>query len=58
VTINPSFVIGPVLGRDFSASLEIVKKLLDGSVPVLPRFGFDLARNSQTPARVLMAMRI
>jgi len=42
VTINPSFVIGPVLGRDFSASLEIVKKLLDGSVPVLPRFGFDL----------------
>ena len=42
VTINPSFVIGPVFGRDFSVSLEIVKKLLDGSIPALPRFGFDL----------------
>ena len=31
VTINPSLVIGPVLGPDFSASLEVVKKLLDGS---------------------------
>jgi dihydroflavonol-4-reductase len=42
VTINPSLVIGPVLGRDFSASLEVVKKLLDHSLPALPRIGFDL----------------
>lgn len=40
--INPSYVIGPVLGFDFSASLAVVKKLLDGSVPTIPRFGFDL----------------
>jgi dihydroflavonol-4-reductase len=42
VTINPSVVIGPVLSPDFSFSIEVVKKLLDGSVPGIPRFGFDL----------------
>jgi dihydroflavonol-4-reductase len=42
VTINPSTVIGPVLGTDFSLSIEVIRKLLDGSVPGVPRFGFDL----------------
>lgn len=41
-TVNPGAVLGPVLGRDHSASIEIVKKLLDGSLPGLPRFGFPL----------------
>ena len=27
---------------DFSASIEVVKKLLDGSIPALPRFGFNV----------------
>ena len=40
VSINPSAVLGPVLGRDFSTSLEVVKKLLDGALPGLPRLGF------------------
>jgi dihydroflavonol-4-reductase len=31
-----------VLGADFSASIEVVKKLLDGSIPALPRFGFNV----------------
>jgi hypothetical protein len=31
-----------VLGSDYSASIEAVKKLLDGSIPVLPRFGFNV----------------
>ncbi len=42
VTINPGAVLGPVLGRDFSASLDIVRKLMDGSIPGLPRFGWPL----------------
>jgi len=42
VTICPGAVLGPVLGRDFSASIEIVRKLLDGSLPGLPRFGWPL----------------
>jgi len=42
VTINPSAVLGPVLGSDFSASLEVVKKLLGGELPGLPRLGFPI----------------
>ncbi len=40
--INPGAVLGPVLGRDFSASIDIVKRLMDGSLPGLPRFGWPL----------------
>ena len=32
----------PVLGSDYSASIEAIKKLLDGSIPALPRFGFNV----------------
>jgi dihydroflavonol-4-reductase len=42
VTINPAAVLGPVLGSDFSPSLEVVKKLLDGALPGLPRLGFGI----------------
>ncbi len=42
VTINPAAVLGPVLGSDFSTSLEVVKKLLDGALPGLPRLGFGV----------------
>ncbi len=42
VTVHPAAVLGPVLGRDFSTSIEIVKKLLDGSVPGIPRMGWPL----------------
>ena len=42
VTVHPGAVLGPVLGRDFSASIEIVKKLMEGAVPGVPRFGWPL----------------
>lgn len=42
VTINPAAVLGPVLGPDFSTSLEVVKKLLDGALPGLPQLGFGV----------------
>ena len=42
VTVCPGAVIGPVLGRDFSSSLDIVRRLIDGSLPGLPRFGWPL----------------
>lgn len=42
VSINPSAVLGPVLGADFSTSLQVVKKLLDGALPGLPRLGFGV----------------
>jgi dihydroflavonol-4-reductase len=42
VTINPSLVLGPVLAPDFSASVEVVKRLLAGAIPGLPPIGFGV----------------
>lgn len=39
-TVNPSVVLGPVLSRDYSASVQLVERLLSGKVPGLPRLGF------------------
>jgi nucleoside-diphosphate-sugar epimerase len=41
-TVNPALVIGPVMDKDASASIEAISKLLDGSVPGLPRFGWPM----------------
>ena len=41
-SINPSVVLGPVWSRDDSASLVIVKKLLDGSMGATPDIGFGI----------------
>jgi dihydroflavonol-4-reductase len=40
--INPVGVFGPVLGPDFSTSIEIVKRLMDGAVPGCPRLSFGV----------------
>lgn len=40
VSVNPSMVLGPVDSADFSASVEVVKQLLGGEVPMAPDLGF------------------
>jgi nucleoside-diphosphate-sugar epimerase len=40
--INPVAVLGPVWSADYSASISLVKRLLDGSVPALPRLYFGV----------------
>ena len=41
-TINPSVVLGPVSSADYSASVVIVRKLLDGSLRACPDIGFGI----------------
>jgi dihydroflavonol-4-reductase len=41
-SINPSVVLGPVWSADYSASVVIVRKLLDGSLPACPDIGFGV----------------
>jgi dihydroflavonol-4-reductase len=41
-SVNPSVVLGPVWGRDFSSSIVLVKKLLEGSLPGCPDLGFGI----------------
>ncbi len=42
VTINPGAILGPVLEADYGTSAEIVRKLLRGDFPGMPRIGFPL----------------
>jgi dihydroflavonol-4-reductase len=56
VSINPAAVLGPVLGADFSTSLEVVKKLLDGALPGLPRLGFGVVDVRDVAALHVLAM--
>lgn len=39
-TVNPVGVFGPVLAADYSTSIELVKRLLDGAMPGCPRLAF------------------
>jgi nucleoside-diphosphate-sugar epimerase len=41
-TINPVAVLGPPLGRDISTSIELVKRLIDGSMPGTPKVAYGL----------------
>ncbi len=41
-SVNPALVLGPVLSPDFSGSLEVVTRLLSGSLPGLPDIGFGV----------------
>ena len=40
--INPVGVLGPVLGPDYSTSILLVQRLMDGSMPGCPRLNFGL----------------
>ncbi|MEZ5682024.1 MAG: NAD-dependent epimerase/dehydratase family protein [Erythrobacter sp.] len=42
VSVNPSMVLGPVDDPDFSPSVEVVKQLLNGSMPMAPDLGFAI----------------
>ena len=41
-SINPSVVLGPVWSRDYSASVTIVRSLLDGRLRACPDIGFGI----------------
>src|SRR4051812_27330303 len=40
--VNPVAVLGPLLGRDASTSIELVKRLVDGSMPGTPKVAFGI----------------
>jgi dihydroflavonol-4-reductase len=41
-SVNPVGVFGPVLGPDTSTSIQLVQRLLDGSLPGIPRLSFGV----------------
>ena len=55
-TVNPGMVLGPVLGSDYSASVSVITKLLDGSLPGCPRIGFGIVDVRDVASAHLLAM--
>jgi len=41
-TILPGMVQGPVLGSDYSGSVELIARMMTGKIPFLPRIGFSI----------------
>jgi nucleoside-diphosphate-sugar epimerase len=54
--VNPVAVFGPVLGPDYSTSILLLKRLLDGSVPGCPRLYFGVVDVRDVAALHLRAM--
>lgn len=43
VTILPGAIIGPIIDpNDYGTSANLVKKLMDGSMPAMPKIGFEM----------------
>lgn len=40
--VNPVGIFGPVLGPDYSSSIQLIKRLLDGAMPGIPRLSFNV----------------
>jgi dihydroflavonol-4-reductase len=40
--VNPVGILGPVLGADYSSSIQIVQRLMDGAMPGCPRLSFGI----------------
>jgi nucleoside-diphosphate-sugar epimerase len=40
--VNPVGVLGPVLGADYSTSILIVQRMLDGGMPGIPKLSFGV----------------
>ncbi len=38
--VNPVMVFGPVLGPDYSTSILVVQRMMDGAIPGLPKLSF------------------
>ncbi|HWA01552.1 MAG TPA: aldehyde reductase [Caulobacterales bacterium] len=54
--VNPVGVLGPVLASDFSTSILIVQKLMDGAMPGCPRFSFGIVDVRDVAAMHVLCM--
>jgi nucleoside-diphosphate-sugar epimerase len=54
--VNPVGVFGPVMGADFSTSIEIIRRMLDGALPAVPRLTFGVVDVRDVARLHLLAM--
>ena len=56
VSLNPTAIIGPVISADYAPSIEIIKRMLDGSLPRCPDWGFGIVDVRDLAALHIKAM--
>jgi dihydroflavonol-4-reductase len=54
--VNPVGIFGPVLGTDVSSSIELVRRMMNGSLPALPRMFFGIVDVRDVADLHLLAM--
>ncbi len=55
-TIVPGMILGPVMGKSVSGSLDVVSRLLAGTLPALPNVGFSVSETQDLVDLHLRAM--
>ena len=55
-TVNPVGVLGPVLGHDYSSSVQLIKTLREGKLPRLPDVSFGVVDVRDVASLHLLAM--
>lgn len=55
-TVNPVVVFGPVLGRDYSASVVLIETMLKGGAPAVPKLMFGVVDVRDVADLHLLAM--
>jgi nucleoside-diphosphate-sugar epimerase len=55
--VNPVLVVGPVLGPDISASIQVIQRLMNGGMPGAPRLYFGVVDVRDVAALHLLAMQ-
>jgi nucleoside-diphosphate-sugar epimerase len=57
VAINPTGIFGPVIGKDLGTSVQIISKLMDGSVPGCPQLSFGVVDVRDVADLHILAMK-
>ncbi|MDO7843156.1 SDR family oxidoreductase [Sphingomonas immobilis] len=55
-TVLPASIQGPVLGSDYSASVDLLRLMLKGKMPAVPRMGYNIVDVRDLAALHLLAM--
>lgn len=54
--VCPGLILGPLLEKDFNASTNAIVKMMDGSLPALPKLGFDIVDVRSVASLLILAM--
>lgn len=54
--VCPGLILGPLLEQDFNASANVVIKMLDGSLPAVPKIGYDIVDVRSVASLLILAM--